>query len=458
MNRQSIPTKKLTLFALTWPIFIEILLHMLMGNADTLMLSQYSDESVAAVGVANQILFIVIVILSFVVTGTTILISQFLGAKKEQEAANVATLSVGLNALVGIVLSLIFVFFSSYFLRAMNLPEELMEEGLVYIRLVGGFTILQSLIFTFTAILKSYGFTRDVMYITMGMNAINVIGNYLFIFGPFGLPILGVEGVAISTVASRFLGLLVVIYYFYRKLSIKLSLANMFAFKKNNGHEIIKIGIPSAGEHLSYNTSQICITFFIAMLGTQVITTKIYTQNIMMLIFLFALALSQGTQILIGRKIGAQQIEEAYQLGIKTLKMALLISLSLASIFYLISEPLFSIFTSNTDIIQQGTLLLLLTIILEPGRTFNLVIGSALRATGDTRFPAIIGIASMWGLSVPLAYFFGIYLGYGLPGIWVAFILDEWIRGIIMLLRWRSRVWVKMSFIKNEKVESLTAS
>jgi Na+-driven multidrug efflux pump len=114
--------KKLTLFALTWPIFIEILLHMLMGNADTLMLSQYSDESVAAVGVANQILSLVIVMFGFVATGTSILIAQNLGAKNNKTAAEISIVSLGANLVFGIILSILLYVSGKPLLRMMDLP------------------------------------------------------------------------------------------------------------------------------------------------------------------------------------------------------------------------------------------------------------------------------------------------------------------------------------------------
>src|SRR5690554_4927300 len=97
--------KRLTLFALTWPIFIEMLLHIVMGNADTLMLSQYSDNSVASVGVSNQILMMIIIMFGFVAAGTSILLAQNLGANKNKDASEIAITSIALNLLFGLLLS-----------------------------------------------------------------------------------------------------------------------------------------------------------------------------------------------------------------------------------------------------------------------------------------------------------------------------------------------------------------
>ncbi|MEH7444465.1 MATE family efflux transporter [Bacillus sp. JJ1122] len=444
-------TAKLSLFAITWPLFIEIMLYMLMGNADTLMLSQYSDNSVAAVGVSNQILSMVIVMFGFIATGTAILVAQNLGAKRDDQAREVSVVSIGTNLVFGLLLSAGVFIFSEPLLRLMDLPPELFVEANAYLRIVGGFSFIQSLIMTVGSIVRSYGYTRDIMYVTIGMNILNVIGNYIFIFGPFGIPVLGVEGVAISTSVSRIIGLIAAFYVMMKRIPGTLPMSMLFRFPKNHLKNLLNIGIPSAGEHLSYNGSQMLITYFIATLGTQALTTKVYTQNVMMFVFLFSIAISQGTQILIGHMVGAKEIDNAYKRALKSLKLAIMISIAAAGVVSIFAKDLLGIFTDNMSIIEVGTTLILLTIILEPGRSFNLVLISSLRAAGDVKFPVYMGILSMWGVSVTLSYFLGIYLELGLVGIWIAFIADEWLRGLFMLWRWKSKIWVKKSFVPETK-------
>lgn len=443
--------KNMTLFALTWPIFIEIFLHMLMGNADTLMLSQYSDDTVAAVGVSNQILSLIIVMFGFVATGTAILVAQHLGAREDRLAGEVSIVSIAVNLGFGLFLSFALVFFSEPILLSMDLPRSLMNEASSYLKIVGGFAFIQALIMTAGSIMRSYGYTKDAMYITIGMNIINVIGNYLFIFGPFGVPVLGVEGVAISTITSRLIGFIVSIIVITKRIPNALPIKRLFQLPISHVKNLLRIGIPSAGEHLSYNGSQMVITYFIASIGTNALTTKVYAQNLMMFIFLFSVAISQGTQIIIGHMIGAKQFDSAYERCLKSLKIAIFISLIMAGIFSIAAEPLLRIFTNNEEIISLGKTLIYLTIILEPGRSFNLVVINALRATGDVRFPVYMGILSMWGVSVTLSYILGIWFGLGLIGIWISFIADEWLRGIIMLKRWRSKVWIQKRFVQSNK-------
>ncbi|PRS24869.1 MATE family efflux transporter [Bacillus safensis] len=435
-----------SLFALTWPIFIEISLYMLMGSADTLMLSQYSDNSVAAVGVSNQLLNLLIVMFSFITTGTTIVIAQLLGADRKQEATQVAYVSLGTNFLISFVISLLMFMLAVPILHMMGLSSELMPDAAVFLQIVGLLSFIQALIMTYSAILKSYGYTRDTMYVTIGMNLLNVAGNYLVIFGPFGFPVLGVMGVAFSTSLARLIGLMAMILIVRRRIGLRFSLKSMFHIQRTHLKRLLKIGIPSAGKQLSYNGSQMIITLFITFMGTQALAAKVYTQNLMMFIMLFGAAISQGTQILIGRHIGAKEFDAAYRRCMKSLYWAIAISLLSSTALSLSSTHLLTFFTSNHEIIQIAATLLLLTIILEPGRSFNMVIINSLRAAGDAKFPVYMAMISMWGIGLPIAYLLGIQLEMGLIGVWISFIVDEWVRGIFMYRRWRSRVWTEYRF------------
>ncbi|WMT28265.1 MATE family efflux transporter [Bacillus aerius] len=435
-----------SLFALTWPIFIEISLYMLMGSADTLMLSQYSDNSVAAVGVSNQLLNLLIVMFSFITTGTTIVIAQLLGAGRKQEATQVAYVSLGTNFLISFVISLLMFVLAVPILHMMGLSSELMPDATVFLQIVGLLSFIQALIMTYSAILKSYGFTRDTMYVTIGMNLLNIAGNYLVIFGPFGFPVLGVMGVALSTSFARLIGLTAMILIVRHRIGLRFSFKRMFYIQRTHLKKLLKIGIPSAGEQLSYNGSQMIITLFITFMGTQALAAKVYTQNLMMFIMLFGAAISQGTQILIGRLIGAKEFDAAYRRCMKSLYWAIAISLLSSTALSLSSTHLLTFFTSNSEIIQTASLLLILTMILEPGRSFNMVIINSLRAAGDAKFPVYMAMISMWGIGLPIAYLLGIQLEMGLIGVWISFIVDEWVRGIFMYRRWRSRVWTEYRF------------
>ncbi|MFB3165315.1 MATE family efflux transporter [Neobacillus sp. 179-J 1A1 HS] len=443
-------TPQLSLLAITWPIFVELFLQVIMGSTDTIMLSHISDDAVAAVGVANQLIFLCILIFSFVSSGTAVVLSQYLGAGLKDETKKVTAISITLNLVIGLVISLFMVIFRTKLVSFFHLPEHIAELGEQYLMIVGGTVFLQAVLITVSSILRANGYTRDAMMISITMNVIHLIGNAILIFGLLGFPEMGVIGVSISTAISRAIALALILKLLYDRIPINLKLRDYITIDGIQIKRILKIGVPAAGEQICFNLSQLAITAIIAMLGAASLTTRVYTQNIVSFILVFGLAMGQGTQILIGYKAGARDFEGAYHQLLKSLRYSLIMTVAIAIVVAIFREQLLSFFTKDDEIISMGSTLLLLCLILEPGRTFNLVVINSLRATGDANISLIMGFISMWGISVPLAYFLGIHLGFGLPGIWIAFIVDEWFRGITMYFRWRSRVWEKKVLVQNQ--------
>lgn len=183
------------------------------------------------------------------------------------------------------------------------------------------------------------------------------------------------------------------------------------------------------------------VTAFVGLLGDKALATQSYFFQICLFILLFGLSIGLGNEIIIGHLAGARRFEQAYRQLIKSLKLGLIVTSLIAIAAALNGRAIISLFTDDADIITQVAQLFLISLILEPGRTFNLVVINALRATGDARFPLYMALVSMWGIAVPLAYFLGIMQGYGLVGIWLALACDEWVRGLAMFWRWRSRRW-----------------
>ncbi|PWJ42223.1 MATE family efflux transporter [Sediminitomix flava] len=435
MKKESV-NQQAGLWKISWPLFLEILLFIMMGNADTLMLSQYADDAVAAVGVSNQVLNLLVIMFGFVTTGTAILVANALGANKEEKARDIITVSFWANGFFGLIISLLMGLFGVQIMQMMNLEDSLLAQAAQYTEWVGGFLVAQAMVMTVSASLRSYGYTKDSMLITLGMNIINVIGNYILVFGPWGLPSYGVMGVAFSTTFSRILGMIVGVAYLQYKLKKPIKSLKKIDQPKSYLRDLLRIGLPSAGEHLTYNATQMVITYIITFMGTAALTTKVYATNIVMFIFVAAIAIGQGTQILVSYKMGSKNYRDAYTQGISSLKIAIGISLVVALIVYSFADPILAIFTQDTQIITIAKQILLLSILMEPGRAFNLVMGNALRAKGDVKYPMYLAIGSMWGVAVVFSYVFGILFHWGLIGCWLAFTIDEWLRGVLMLIRW----------------------
>ncbi|MGN7476359.1 MATE family efflux transporter [Solibacillus silvestris] len=440
-------TKELSLFKLTWPLFLELFLFMLMGLADTFMLSAVSDDAVAGVGTANQYIQIAILLLGVIGTGASIVVSQYLGSRLTAEASKIAALSVTLNLVAGFIISGLFLLFSDALMKMMNLQGAVLEAAQSYLAIVGGFIFVQALITSLSSVIRVQGWTKQTMFVSLGMNIVHVILNYILIFGKFGAPELGVEGAAISSVISRVLAAIVFFWLLYQALEVRIQFTDYYRFSKQYIAKILKIGIPSALEQVLYQTSQIVLLYYVTYIGAEALSARQYAMNISMFTYLFAMAIGMGTAILIGRYVGAGEKDLAYNSVWFSVKSALLFTLIMVAVVITFRVPLLRLFTDNEEIIQIGASVLLLSIFLETGRTINITIINSLRASGDAAYPVRIGIVSMIMIGLSLGYFFVFILDLGLVGVWLAIACDEWIRAILVIFRWRSRKWERYAIV-----------
>lgn len=433
--------RELKLFGLTWPIMLESLLFMLMGSADTLMLSGVSDSAVSAVGVATQFVFIAILVIGVVNNGADIVISQYLGAGKRMEASKISALTVTMNVLTGIGISLLFLLFTEPLMSLMNLKGHTLDMAVAYLRIVGGWLFFQAIINALSGIIRTYGFAKEAMYVSLGMNVVHVLLNYLLIFGKLGLPELGTEGAAISTVISRGLAVVVFFWMMTRVVDYRLAIKDYLSFSKEFLGKILKIGVPTALESVLYHLCQSVFLYYATVLGETALASRQYAMNLSSYVFLFSSAIGMGTAILVGRFVGGGRSEEAYKRVWATARWSLSITVGIDLVVILFRDPLIGLFTNDPDILKLATQMVVLSLVLETGRSLNLVMVPALRAAGDAKYTVYWGIVSMVFMSLPLGYLLVFVLDMGLAGVWLAIAADEWARGIIMLFRWRSQAW-----------------
>ena len=436
------------LASLAGPIFIETLLVMTLGAVDTFMLSRYSDNSVAAVGVVNQLMNLMFLLFEVISLGTSILCSQYIGAKRRDKVIQVVGISLIFNLLSGILISLGLYFLADSLLQMMGLRPDLMSDGLPYMKIVGGFAFLQAISLSLSASLRSADKAKYPMYVSMVVNVLNIIGNYSLIFGKFGMPALGVEGAAISTSFCRFVSVILLFIILFRKHIPSFPKKLFTPFPWIELKNLLKIGIPSAGEHFSYSLSQVVITYFINMISNQALATRTYVVNIVMFTFIFALSIAQGGAILIGHLVGMKKINAAYTIGKRIMRLGTTTSVTLALLTAVFGKQILGMLTSDPWIISTGAAILWVEVLLENGRALNFFGVNALRSAGDIYFPVLVGIIVMWGVQVVGSYILGISLGWGLIAMWAVFALDENIRGYIFLRRWNSFKWVGKSFLK----------
>lgn len=441
MKKEVVIDENTSLFKLGWPVFVQTLLALCIGYVDTFMLSKYSQTAVGGISNANQVMGFLALAFSIISSATGIVVAQYIGAKVKEKLSQIYTVSVLFNLALSAVISFILVVFAKELMVIMRVPSEMASDAVGYMKIVGGFMFVEAVFDTFSQIFRNNGITEIGMFIALGMNAANIIGNYLFLFGPLSYLNLGVRGVAISSVVSKCIALVVAIIFFTVKIEGSVSIKYLRPFPKDILVKLIKLGIPTAGENISYNIAQIVIMMFVNTLGQVAINTKAYCTILSNFAFIYSVAAAASTAIVVGHAIGAKKEDFAYNRVLKSLKSAMLISVCIAIVSFCISPFTLRLFTDNTEMIALGRKIFMVCIFLEMGRTANLVIINSMRAAGDVKFPTYLGMASMWSVSVGIGYILGIAFKMGLVGLWIGMAMDEILRGIVVYIRWKKGNW-----------------
>ena len=436
------------LFKLTGPIFLETLLMLTLGVVDTLMLSHHSDNAVAAVGVVNQLLNMVFLLFNITTTGTSVMCALYFGAKDNKSFIQVLGTSLLFNAGVGCLISLMLFLFGREMLVLMDIrPDYANIEQDGSLEQVDPDEVEIGTVIS--AVLRAANKPNYAMQVTLLINVLNVFGNYALIFGHFGFPALGVQGAAISTSVCRGVAMTLLFIMLFKRLVPRIPLAYFRPFPFQKLKDVLKIGLPSAAEQISYDASQVTIVYFINMLGNEYLTARVYVMNIVIIGYIFSLSIAQATSICTGNLVGARKKQAAYLLSWYAWRRSLLITLVASTGVYLLGRPLLGIFTENQAIITIAMGALLVDVLLEQGRATVLLFLFCLRSVGDVVVPVIIELFCMWFFAVFCGYMFGIVFGLGLAGMWFAFALDECSRGAVLCLRWRTQKWKKRMLIKN---------
>lgn len=432
--------------SLTLPILVETLLIMTLGAMDTFMLSRHSDESVAAVGLANQLVNFCFIIFEVINLGTSVLCSQYLGARLRQRMETLVGVALLLNLVSGLAVSIALCCFATEILQMMGLSGDLLPLGAGYMRIVGSLAFVQALSLTLSAVLRSNNKAFYPMAVILVVNVINIIGNYMLIFGKWGAPELGVNGAALSTVVSRTIAMTVLFIIVFRTTVSRFPWEIFRRFPTLEFKNLMKIGLPSAGEQFSYSCSQLVIAYYITTLGVEALAARTYCTTVIMYVYLFCIAISHAGAISIGHLVGAGKWNGAYVMGRYVCRVAVAATLFFSLCIALSGNWIMASLTANAEIIALGTAIFWIDVVLEIGRPINIFAVNALQSAGDVNYPFYVGLIFMWSIAVGLCWAVGIAWGFGILGMWWMFALDENVRGIVFMRRWHSRRWQHKGF------------
>ncbi|HYC72161.1 MAG TPA: MATE family efflux transporter [Opitutaceae bacterium] len=438
---ESVPVRP-RLLSLAWPIFVEQALRMLIGTVDIFMVSHVSDGAVAALNVGNQVVIFFLLVFNFIGVGASVVVTHCLGARDPAGAGRIARSAVSLNLWLGVAASLFVFTFAGPLLRLLQLPAELEGYALPFLTLMGGTLMLESVSIALAGVLRAHTHTRDTMLVLAGQNLLNLAGNAVLLFGLFGFPAMGVTGVALASVAARVAGLIALWILVRRRIGFRFDGADLFRLPRDHMRRILRIGLPSVGENICWWTAFMTITAFTSRLGAEPLATQSYVMQILWLVIICTVSLGLGNEIVTGHLVGGGAFEEAYHELRRNVRLGITVAMALICAIAVFAPQILAVFSDNPSVIAGGAFLLRLSVLLEPGRVMNVLVVFAMRATGDARYPLKLGVLVMWGVWVPLAWLLGLKLGWGLPGIWAAMIVDEWTRGLLNLRRWNSRRWL----------------
>lgn len=436
------------------PIFFDLLLNNLFSSVDSIMLIKYDDTHLCenAVGTAGQALSLLTVLIIICSNGVAVVVGQYLGAKKTDSANKVLPQGVLFNLLLGLVLMLFFVFFTPVLLKLANTKEEYFELAKDYLSIYAYSIPFMALVSVISANFRAYGKPMVITISSVACNALNVFLNWLFIYGIGPFPELGIKGAAMGTVIAFIVLALVCVFLHYAILKNSLFPRRI---EKDILKSIIKIGLPSALESFAYTMAAFIVVGAVNTLPINEIPVRYRLNMVLGYIYMFSSALAAANSILVARYVGAGEYQNAKRLTLKTTIVGLSIILVLVTLLLILQRPLFlAIDSKDTSLLPIIKKVLPLVFLLETGRCINLIVIQGQKASGDVLFPLILGLVSMFLVMAFGSWGFGVFLKLGVFGIFLAQALDEFIRGIISLLRWFSNKWMNKAVVKNEEENS----
>ncbi|RQD71676.1 MAG: MATE family efflux transporter [Halanaerobium sp. MSAO_Bac5] len=433
---------------LAWPAILRMFLQSIVGVVDVIMVGQLGAAAIASVDIGNRIVFVLIGTLMALTIGATALVAHYIGSGNKEEANHIMWQSLLAAFLAALIIGGLGIIFSEELMRAMTfLMEEsnpfIIEQGSIYLNIVLASMIFGLPMIVINAILQGIGDMKTPLFIMFISNIVNVLFNYLLIFGIGIFPTLGIKGAALGTSLGRLVGFLIGIIILVKgEKGIKLELdliklkIDLLIIK-----DILKIGVPAAVEQFARQSSQIIYTVMVAGLGTATIAANAITMNVSSLAFMPGFGFGMAATTLVGQSLGAKKEKLAEKYSIQSSYMTIALMLFASFLMYIFVEPIVALYTNDQEVINMATSALKIFILFQPSLGLFMVLSGALKGAGDTKWVMYFTIFGNWGVRLALSYYLGIILGYGLNGFWLAMGIDIFVRALLIIWRFNSGHW-----------------
>jgi putative MATE family efflux protein len=430
------------LFALTWPLFAELVLGFGVGLLGLWLAARESDAAAGAFALGNHLQGAFFLLFRIIGMGVSVVITQYLGAGNRSSADQTTRDALGATTWLGVLTGFVVFIGAEGLLIALNAPQPVLALGLPYLQMLAVALAFDAYNATMSSVMRAHMRTRDTVLTILATHVVHLLLCIPLMRGYGPIPPLGLAGFALAMALSRVFGMLAHLALWRWRLNLTPHWRDWWTVHWNRLGPVLHIGLPGAAESIAYRIAMLISVTVVAGMGTAQLATHSYAMQAMNVIVLFTVAIGFACEILVGHLIGAGRLREANRIVRKALLLALGVSFCIAVAAAATAPWTMQLFTKDPEIIAAATTLLWITVLLEPGRTCNIVVINALRATGDARFPVVAGVASMLIVMAGGSWFLGVYCGMGLIGVWIAYTADEGLRGATMALRWFKRGWL----------------
>lgn len=443
---------------IAWPSFIELALTQLASMVDLMMVGSIGGkahpelgvQALSAVGLTVQPKFLLMTAFIAMNTGVTALVARYKGTGEKEKANLVVRQGLLFTFIATILLSVLGVIFARPMVIFMGSTEEVVTQwATTYLQIQMAGFLTMALTSTITAALRAVGDSKTCMVYNLIANVVNVIFNWLLIYGNLGFPEMGVAGASLATVLGQFVAFVIAIAVILRGNGfLKLELKEGFLPHKVTLSNMVNIGLPAMIEQLLMRIGVIIFNKTIASLGTSAYATHQVCMNILALTFMTGQAFAVSATTLVGQSLGRRRPDMAEAYCSKTRRIGFISAIAFTIIFIFFGENIVALYNSDPSIITTGGKIMFFVAFLQPLQTSQFIIAGGLRGAGDTRATAIITFITVLLMRPTLAILF-VNAGMGLYGAWLAFVMDQMVRSFLVLTRYQSGRW-KLIQIKNE--------
>ena len=435
---------------IAWPSFVELMLTQLTSMADLMMVGRLGPWALTAVGLTTQPKFLLMTMFMAMNVGATAMVARYRGAGEQEKANNImrqALMMTLLFALISSVLGYIFAKPMVIFMGAQD--AESLNGAVVYLQIQMLGFVFMALTSTITAALRGVGDSRTAMIYNLTANVVNVILNYVLIYGHFGFPAMGVAGASWATIIGQFVAFVyAVLYIMFGRRYLHLSFRDSFRPDLPELKKIIDIGIPSMIEQLVMRAGMIIYAKTVASLGTIAYATHQVCMNIQALSFMNGQAFAVSATSLVGQSLGRRRPDMAQAYCSRTQRIGFAVAVLIAVAFFFFGSQIVWLYNDDPQIVDLGASILKLVAFMQPLQSSQFILAGGLRGAGDTRATAIITFITVLlvrpGIAMLLIYVFH----WGLEGAWIALVADQLLRTILVFARYQSGKW------KNAKLKA----